>query len=185
VRDRFVPAAKRLQQQGKFRFFGLTETFALDDRHETLARGLEDDHYDAMMVGYNLLSPMPEERVLPEAHRRDVGILVMCAVRRAIARPAQLEALIADLKARGEIAQDALPDADPLGWLVHDGVDSVASAAYKFAAGHPGVSCVLSGTANAAHLEQNVAAILGPPLPDADRQRLLSIFGPIHRNLGN
>jgi aryl-alcohol dehydrogenase-like predicted oxidoreductase len=185
VRDRFVPAAKRLQQQGKFRFFGLTENFANDHHHETLTLGLADDLYDAMMVGYNLLTPMPEEHVLPEAQRRDVGILVMCAVRRAIARPAQLETLVAELKAKGELPTDALPERDPLGWLVHDGVDSVPSAAYKFAVSHPAVSCVLSGTANVEHLEANVASINGAPLPPADRARLVKLFSPIRRNLGN
>ncbi len=185
ARDRFYPVMRRLQEQGKTRFLGLTETFANDDHHETLTLGLADDLWDAMMVGYNLLTPMPEEHVLPEAHRRDVGILVMCAVRRAIARPDKLEALVADLKARGDLPADALPERDPLGWLVHDGVDSVTAAAYKFAAGHPGVSCVLTGTANVEHLEENVRAVLGPPLPDADRRRILELFGPIRRNLGN
>jgi aryl-alcohol dehydrogenase-like predicted oxidoreductase len=109
----------------------------------------------------------------------------MCAVRRAIARPDRLQALIADLKARGELSQDALPEDGPLDWLVHDGVDSVTAAAYKFAAEHPGVSCVLTGTANVEHLEENVRAILSPPLPAADRQRLVDLFGPIRRNLGN
>jgi L-galactose dehydrogenase len=185
ARDRFVPVARRLQEQGKFRFLGLTETFADDDHHETLTAGLKDDLWDAMMVGYNLLTPMPEEHVLPEARRRDVGILVMCAVRRAIARPEQLRQLVVDLKARGELAPDAVPDDAPLDWLVRDGVPSVPAAAYKFAAGHPGVSCVLTGTANQHHLEDNVEAILGDPLPAADRERLVRAFGPIKRNLGN
>jgi aryl-alcohol dehydrogenase-like predicted oxidoreductase len=185
ARDRFVPVARRLQEQGKFRFLGLTETFADDDHHETLTAGLEDDLWDAMMVGYNLLTPMPEDHVLPEARRRDVGILVMCAVRRAIARPEQLRQLVVDLKAKGELAADAVPDDAPLDWLVRDGVPSVPAAAYKFAAGHPGVSCVLTGTANQHHLQDNVDAILGPPLPAADRERLVRAFGPIRRNLGN
>jgi aryl-alcohol dehydrogenase-like predicted oxidoreductase len=185
ARDRFYPAMRRLQEQGKTRFVGLTETFANDDHHETLTQGLADDLWDAMMVGYNLLSPMPEEHVLPEAQHKDVGIIVMCAVRRAIARPERLAALVADLKTRGDLPQEALPDRDPLGWLVHDAVDSVTAAAYSFAAGHPGVSCVLTGTANVEHLEENVRAALGPVLPDADRRRLIELFGPIRRNLGN
>lgn len=185
VRDRFVPAAKKLQAQGKFRFLGLTETFATDDKHETLTQGLEDDLWDTMMVGYNLLTPLPEEHVLPEAKRRDVGILVMCAVRRAIARPEKLEELIRELKDRDELPHNALPEHGPLDWLVHDGVESVTAAAYKFAAGHPGVSCVLTGTANPQHLEENVAAIGGSMLPEADRRRIIELFGPIQRNLGN
>ena len=58
-------------------------------------------------------------------------------------------------------------------------------AAYKFAAPHPAVSCVLTGTASVEHLEENVRAVLGPPLPAADRQRLLELFRPIGRKLGN
>ena len=46
-----------MQEQGKLRFLGLTESFADDDHHETLERGLADDLWDAMMVGYNLLTP--------------------------------------------------------------------------------------------------------------------------------
>ena len=185
-RDRFLPGLRKLQEQGKTRFIGITETFGpSDDHHVTLTRALEDDLFDTMMVGYNLLSPLPEEHVLPEAKRRDVGILVMCAVRRAIANPERLAETIADLKQRGELAPAALPENGPLDWLVRGHVDSVSSAAYKFAAEHPGVSCVLSGTANQAHLEQNVAAVLGPPLPAEDRQKLLKLFGPIRRNLGN
>ena len=185
IRDRFVPVARRLQEAGKVRFLGITESFAIDDGYETLRRALADDLYDTLMVGYDLLTPGPEDWVLPEARRRDVGVLVMCTVRWKIGRPEQLAALITGLKAEGALPPNALPETGPLDWLVHDGVDSVTSAAYKFAAGGPGVSCVLTGTANAGHLEQNVGAILGGPLPDADRRRLLALFGPIGRKLGN
>ena len=38
-----MPVAKKLQEQGKFRFLGITETFAEDDHHETLKAALRDD----------------------------------------------------------------------------------------------------------------------------------------------
>ena len=182
ARDRFVPVAKKLQEQGKFRFLGITETFAEDDGHEMLRAAFEDDPWATCMVGYNLLTPMPEEHVLPEAQRKDVGVLVMCAVRRAIARPEKLSELV---KGKGELPPDSLPDEAPLDWLVHGDVPSVTAAAYRYAAGHPAVSCVLTGTANVHHLEENVRDVLGPPLPLEDRERLVKLFGPIHRNLGN
>ncbi|HET7771567.1 MAG TPA: aldo/keto reductase [Chloroflexota bacterium] len=185
ARDRFVPLAKKLQEQGKFRFLGITETFAEDDHHETLTLALKDDLWATFMVGYNLLTPMPEEHVLPEAKRKDVGVLVMCAVRRAIARPEKLSELVRGLKASGELAANAVPDEGPLDWLVHGEVPSVTAAAYRYAAGHPGVSCVLTGTANVHHLEENVKDVLGPPLPAADREKIVRLFGPIRRNLGN
>lgn len=185
VRDRFVPGMQRLRDEGKIRFLGLTESFAFQDGWVPLRRALADNHFDALMVGYNLLTPGPEGAVLAEAQRRDVGIMVMCAVRRRIGNPEKLRALVADLKASGDLAPDALPDDGPLDWLIHDDVDSVTTAAYRFAADHPGVSTVLTGTANAAHLEQNVRGLLGGPLPAADRQRLLATFGPIGRKLGD
>jgi L-galactose dehydrogenase len=185
IRDAFVPVARRLQAQGKCRFIGITDAFSDQDNRVQLMRATQDDDFDTLMVGYNLLTPGPEQDVLPAAKERDRGVLVMCAVRRAIARPPELEALVARLKDAGELPRDALPDQAPLEWLAHDGVESVLAAAYKFVAGHPAVSCVLTGTASLEHLEQNVRAVLGPPLPQSDRQRLLSLFDPIGRKLGN
>jgi L-galactose dehydrogenase len=185
-RDRFVPELKRAQAQGKCRFLGITETFgSRDDKHTMLPKACADGLFDTAMVGYNMLTPLPEQTALAAAQQHDVGVLVMCAVRRAIANPEKLRELIAELKANGEIPADSLPDSDPLDWLVHDGVESVAAAAYKFAADQPAVSCVLTGTATMEHLEENVRAILGPPLPAADRRRLIKTFLPVGRNLGN
>ena len=186
VRDRFVPTMRQAQAEGKCRFLGITETFGnRDDKHQMVPKACADGIWDTTMVGYNMLTPLPEQTALAAAKQHDVGVLVMCAVRRAIANPQKLRELVAELKANGEIPADALPDDGPFDWLVRDGVESVAAAAYKFAASHPAVSCVLTGTATLEHLEENVRAILGPPLSAADRQRLVETFLPVGRNLGN
>lgn len=179
VVERYLPEARRCQEQGKFRFLGITETFSGDRMHDTLSMALADDHFDTIMVGYNLLALGAERHVLPQAQRRDVGVFAMVAVSRALSRPERLLQSIADLKARGGIAREAVPDDDPLGWLVHDGVTSLPSAAYKFVAEHQAVSSVLTGTANVKHLEDNVRSILGPPLPAGDRARVVATFGHI------
>ena len=185
IRDQFVPVARRLQEQGKCRFIGITDAFSDDDGRAQLVRAVADDDFDTVMVGYNLLTPGPEQDVLPAALERDRGIIVMCAVRRAIARPDQLQALLQKLVDAGEIPASAVQAQAPLDWLIQGDVESVVAAAYKFAAGNPAVACVLTGTASAEHLEQNVRAILGPPIPAADRRRLHELFGPIGRKLGN
>ncbi|HEV7216768.1 MAG TPA: hypothetical protein VGP33_16800, partial [Chloroflexota bacterium] len=64
-------------------------------------------------------------------------------------------------------------------------VEGVASAAYKYVAANPAVSTVLTGTANRAHFDANLRAILGPPLPAADRAWLQALFGNVGENLGN
>lgn len=184
VRDVFVPAMQRLQAQGKVRFLGLTESFAADHQREGLQLALADDLFDTLLVGYNLLTPGPEDDVFPQAQHQDVGVMIMCAVRRKIARQGDLEALVVDLKQRGELPS-SVPNQRPLDWLIHDDVRSITDAAYKFAAGHPAVASVLTGTASQAHLDENVAAILGNPLAPVDRQKLKALFGPIGRKLGD
>ena len=92
---------------------------------------------------------------------------------------------IADLKDKGVISRNELPDKNPLGWLVKDGTESVTAAAYKFAAAPKAVSTVITGTSKLSHLKSNVNAILGPPLPAEDITRLNNVFGHISESLGN
>lgn len=185
TRDELVPELLRQRDRGKIRFLGITEAFASDHERATLRQALDDDLWDTILVGYNLLTPGPETDVLPLAAAHDIGVLVMCAVRRKIADPADLAALVASLKREGLIAPDAVPDDAPLDWLLHDGIKRVTDAAYAYVAANPHVHCVLTGTANTAHLRQNVDAVLGPAPSPADRDRLMAIFGPTGRKLGD
>ena len=183
--EMLMPTVIRLQEQGKFRFLGITETYARDPRHEMLPMALEDDAFDTAMVGYNLISPTPEQVVLPMCRERNVGVVCMVPVRRSLSQPEQLLERIDDAGARGLIDRDALPKADPLGWLVKGHVTSLPAAGYKYVAAHPAVGTVLTGTSKLNHLEENVEAILGPSLPDEDMARLRSVFGEVWEPLGN
>lgn len=183
--DIFLPVMARLQEQGKFRFLGVSETYSQDFRHEMFPMALADDHFDTAMVGYNMISPTAEQRVLPMCLERNVGVICMVAVRRALSRPKVLAERIAYAKETGLIDRDSVPDEDPLGWLVKGHVTSLPAAAYKYVASHPAMGTVLTGTANIDHLEANVKAILGPPLPDDDMARLRDVFGAVWEPLGN
>ncbi len=185
ARDELMSTVMQLQQQGKFRYLGVTESYSMDAGHEMLTRALRDDHFDTAMVGYNLLSPTAERRVLPQCRENDVGVICMVAVRRSLSRPDYLRSQIAAAKKHGIIAPDALPNEDPLGWLLKEGVPSLAAAGYKYVAAHPAISTILTGTSNREHLEENIDAILGPPLDQTDMERLRSIFGNVEEPLGN
>jgi aryl-alcohol dehydrogenase-like predicted oxidoreductase len=89
------------------------------------------------------------------------------------------------LKRKDVVAGDAVCDEDPLGWLVKGAVPSLTSAAYKFCVAHEAVSAVMTGTINAKHLEENVNAVLGPPLPDEAVRRLRGAFGCVAETVGN
>ena len=56
-------------------------------------------------------------------------------------------------------------------------VNAVMDAAYRFVRHEPGVDVVLFGTGDPEHLRTNLASLLAPPLPEADRARLANLFG--------
>ena len=60
----------------------------------------------------------------------------------------------------------------------------MTEAAYRFARHEPGVDVVLFGTGDAGHLRTNVASLLKPPLPEADRAKLAALFGHLTAGVG-
>ena len=94
-------------------------------------------------------------------------------------RPELLREQISQWKREGRIVQDAAPEDNPLDWLIHDDVDSVISAGYKFAADHPAIATVLTGASSIPHLEANLEALENPTLAESDKGRLQELFGKI------
>tara|TARA_R110002126_G_scaffold25171_1_gene86412 strand:+ start:924 stop:1874 length:951 start_codon:yes stop_codon:yes gene_type:complete len=178
ARDVLAPALLRAQEQGKIRFLGITETSPHDHDQIMLGRAVQDDYWDVMMLGFNMMHQVARNRVLPHTRDRNIGTLIMFAVRNLFSKPGLLHATMKELAADGRVP-DALADqAEPLGFLVHDGgAESVIDAAYRYARHEPGADVVLFGTGNPAHLEANIASILRPPLPAADTARLAELFG--------
>lgn len=179
VVDRLYPEMVRLKEAGKIRFVGFSEMFTQDPRHETVTEALRSDaqFWDVVMLKYGILNQWAAKEVFPLAIEHNVGVLNMAPVRLKMTRPCQLEETVAEWKRTGFIQPGDLPDNDPFGWLVRDGIESVIAAGYKFAADHPAVSSVLTGTSSEAHLKANVAALDHPRLPEADQKRLVALLG--------
>jgi aryl-alcohol dehydrogenase-like predicted oxidoreductase len=172
-----VPEMQRLRDRGKIRFLGITELFGPDPQHAMLQRALQDDVWDVMMVGFNLLNQSARERVFLKTIEQDIGVLVMFAVRRALSRPQRLAEVIDELIENGQLDPADIDRADPLGFLVHEGgAVSITDAAYRFCRYEPGTHVILSGTGNPAHLRANVESFYRPPLPAEDRRRLEHMF---------
>ena len=181
VVDEHYPVLKSFQEQGKIRFIGFSEQFMVEGDHKGVVLALKShpEFWDTIMLKYGILNQFAAKEALPLALAHDVGIINMAAVRVKLPRPDPLREQIVEWKREGVIAQHSVPDEDPLGWLVHDDVKSVTDAGYKFAADHPAISTVLTGTSSIAHLKANVEALENPSLPEADAQRLRDIFGEI------
>ena len=175
--ETLYPTMEQLRDEGKIRFIGVTEYFYRDPDHQMLVEALEDDVWDTIMVKYGILNMWAERDVLPRAQAQDVGVLNMSAVRKRMTRPTELERTIAQWKRDGHLADDALPEKDPLRFLVGDQASSVVAAGYKFGADHDAISSVIVGTGDVEHLRENIASILGPSLPQEDSALLRELFG--------
>jgi aryl-alcohol dehydrogenase-like predicted oxidoreductase len=175
----FVPVLMQLREEGKLRAIGITEAFISDPQHRMLQQAVTADCWDVMMVGFNLLNPSARTRVFPQTQKKSIGVLGMFAVRRALSQPAHLQALLDGLRKNGQLAADACREDEPLGFLTAHGAASTPEAAYRFCRYEPGMHTVLTGTGNVAHLQENVASLLKPPLPQATLQRLEQLFGQV------
>ena len=102
VRDLLVPEMIKAQEAGKIRFLGVTEGFVRDTSHKMLQLALDDDIFDVVMVGYNLMNPSAAKTIFPRTIQKNIGVLCMFAVRRALADPAQMKADIQKILRRGQ-----------------------------------------------------------------------------------
>lgn len=179
-----VPELLKLREQGKVRAIGVTEAFASDPGHAMLQRAMQDDCWEVIMVGFNLLNQSARDRVLATARKKSIGVLNMFAVRRALGNPLMLSEVISDLGRRGVVDEQAAREA--VDALIRDGgAMSLQDAAYRFCRYEPGLHVILSGTGNAAHLRSNVASLTRPPLPEEDVARLREVFARVEDVSGN
>ena len=181
VVERFYPVMLKLREAGKIRFLGVSGRYIVDPSHETVTIAMKKhpEYWDAVMLKYGILNQYAAREALPLAMKHGIGVINMSAVRSKLSNQDQLKTLIADWKDRSIISGDSVPDDDPLGWLVHDEVESVISAGYKFGADHEAIATVLSGTTNLSHLEANVRVMEKPVSPPKDKKRLQELFGHI------
>jgi aryl-alcohol dehydrogenase-like predicted oxidoreductase len=173
-----APALLREKEKGKFRHLGITETAPGDPQHDMVRRACADGVWEVAMIAFHMLHQNARERAFPLTRQYGVGTLLMFAVRNIFSQPGRLQQTLRELAADGLVPQSLADDPDPLGFLVHDGgATSVIDAAYRFVRHEPGVDVVLFGTGEMAHLRNNIASLLKPPLPQADRTRLAELFG--------
>ena len=180
VRDTFVPVLQKAREQGKLRFFGITEDFAEDTSHEMLKLALADRIFEVIMVGYNLLNPSARSTVLPATMQDNVGVLGMFAVRSALSNKQRLRANLEIIKNSGQAGPGFQVSDDILDFLAEDAnAESVINAAYRFCRHTKGIDVTLTGTSDKRHLEENLRSINMPALPESVLAQLEELFGRV------
>ncbi len=173
-----VPALLRERDKGKFRFLGASESSSSDFLTEMAPRAAADPYWDVLMIAFHMLNQRPRHQVLPIAMRNGVGIQVMYVVREIFSNPERLRRAIREAVDAGSLPAALAADPEPLAFLLHQGgAASLVDAAYRFVRHEPGCHVTLFGTGNIDHVASNIASILRPPLPEADRRHLADTFG--------
>jgi aryl-alcohol dehydrogenase-like predicted oxidoreductase len=179
-RDVLAPALVRLKEQGKVRHVGITETGPSDPQQKMLTRAIEDGPWEVVMLAYSLVNQGARRRIFPVTQRRGIGTLLMFVVRNIFSNAAYRRDVFARLVGQGDLDAAILAEGDPLGFLLSEGgAESITDAAYRYARHEQGADVVLFGTGNKAHVADNVASILRPPLPAPVIARLHASFGKL------
>jgi aryl-alcohol dehydrogenase-like predicted oxidoreductase len=168
-------AVRVLKRTGKVRAIGIS----INDRQpENALKALETGLIDAVQVIYNIFEQWPEDRLFPACQRLDVGVIARVpfdegSLTGAITSQTVFEE--GDWR-RTYFTPEVLEELDrrvsALRFLIHGRVRSLAEAALRFCLSHPAVSTVIPGMRKVRHVEENVRAGDGRPLPAADLQKL-------------
>jgi len=135
----------------EIRYVGITTSEGR--RHDLFERVMATQKLDFVQVTYNPLDRAVEQRILPLARERGIGVIVN--------RPFRQGALTRRL------ARDPLP-----GWAAEVGAESWAQLILKFILAHPAVTVAIPATTKPHHARENVLAA-SDPLPDAQfRERI-------------
>jgi aryl-alcohol dehydrogenase-like predicted oxidoreductase len=141
--------------QGICRYIGITSTYHRD--FGAVESVLRREKPDFVQVDYSLADRTAEQRILPAA--LDMKVAVLTAI------PLGQSQLFRAV--RGKSLPEWAADFDAASW---------AQFFLKFLLGNPAVTAVIPGTANAAHMTDNLGASRGR-LPDAaQRKRMVEFF---------
>jgi len=173
-----APVLLREKEKGKIRHLGITETAPRDPTQQMLQRAVHDKLWEVMMLAFHMMNHGARRDVLPHTKANGIGTLLMFVVRNIFSQPDVLRTTLRELAESGEVPAELAERENPLDFLLHEGgASSLTEAAYRFVRHEPGVDIVLFGTGNVEHVASNVDAILKPPLPRADHDRLAALFG--------
>ena len=189
VLDAVVPAARRLKEQGKIRFFGITALGETGALHRALASGA----IDTAQVCFNMLNPTAAhtvpmgypaqdfDRLLDLAREKDVGticirVLAAGALSGQVARHPVAIPAVDPIASGPDYATDAAR-AKAFEPLIKEGhAASLVEAGFRFALGAETMSTVLIGCSDLGHLEFAAAAAAKGPLPAPAMDRLRAIW---------
>ncbi|HET9904332.1 MAG TPA: aldo/keto reductase [Xanthobacteraceae bacterium] len=152
--ERHLPTLIDMKLDGRTRYVGVTTSEGR--RHRELEKIMTSHQLDFVQVTYNVLDREVEDRILPLAQARAIGVIVN--------RPFRQGDLIR------QIGRRPLPP-----WAAEIGAKSWAQFLLKFIISHPAVTCAIPATTRVDHVRENMEAARGP-LPDEPLRRRMADY---------
>jgi aryl-alcohol dehydrogenase-like predicted oxidoreductase len=150
-----LPMLKEMKAQGRVRYIGVTTSHGR--RHDLLETLMKRESIDFVQFTYNVGDRSAEQRLLPIALERRLGVVIN--------RPFDGGNLF------GAKTAGPLP-----GWAKEIACATWAEALLKFVVSQPAVTCAIPATTQVAHVRENMRALDGP-VPDASlRQRIAADY---------
>jgi diketogulonate reductase-like aldo/keto reductase len=150
--EEHLPLLLAMKREGRLRYVGITTSEGR--RHAEIAKIMVSQPIDFVQISYNALDRDVEQRILPLARERKIGVIVN--------RPFR----------QGDLTQ-ALAGKPLPGWAADIGCTTWAQALLKFIVAHPAVTCAIPATSSVAHVRENLLAGTGRMPDEALRKRIV------------
>ena len=152
--EEHLPTLFAMKAAGHVRYVGITTSEGR--RHRDVEAIMRAQPIDFVQVTYNVLDREVEDRILPLARERRIGVIVN--------RPFRQGALI------DAVSRHPLP-----AWAAEIDCANWAQFLLKFIVAHPAVTCAIPATTQAAHVRENMRAARGV-LPDEPMRRRMVAY---------
>ena len=149
--EEHLPVLLAMKREGRLRYVGITTSEGR--RHAEIEKIMASQPIDFVQISYNALDRDVEQRILPLARERKIGVIVN--------RPFR----------QGDLTQ-ALAGKPLPGWAADIGCTTWAQALLKFIVSHPAVTCAIPATSSVAHVRENLLAGTGRMPDEALRKRI-------------
>ena len=151
--EEHLPKLFAMKAAGRLRYVGVTTSDGR--RHDEIERIMRSQPLDFVQVSYNLLDREVEDRILPLARERGMGVIVNRPLR------------------RGELIRRV--ERSPLpAWAGEIDCANWAQILLKFIVSHPAVTCAIPATSRVEHVRENVGASYGRLPDEAMRRRMVT-----------
>ncbi|MDQ3214731.1 MAG: aldo/keto reductase [Pseudomonadota bacterium] len=149
-----LPMLLAMKAARRVRYVGITTSEGR--RHREFEQVMASQPLDFVQVTYNIVDREVEQRILPLALDRRIGVLIN--------RPFRQGELIRTLN------RHPLP-----GWVAEIDCTNWAQFLLKFIVSHPAVTCAIPATSSVAHVLENMGAAYGR-LPDEPMRRRMVAY---------